>query len=165
LLHGLALIPRLCRRSAALSRPQAHEEKACCRGRAMTRATTRISVARMREHIFELWGGEDEIEWCKRPSQAWALRAAGVIRIPQIKSAISYATALHEIGHIRGRHQDSKSVMVRERWAWKWARANALFWTPAMEDGVRRDLKWYASGAAKIDKGWKPATTETIPNG
>jgi hypothetical protein len=80
-----------------------------------------ITVDEMRRHVFALWGGEDEIEWCDRPSQAYAIREAGVIRIAPIKSEVSYATALHEIGHIYGRHQRSRSVMVRERWAWRWA--------------------------------------------
>jgi hypothetical protein len=58
------------------------------------------------------------------PYSNFSLRRSG--------SAISYATALHEIGHDRGRHQSSCDQMVRERWAWEWARRNALDWTPAM---------------------------------
>jgi hypothetical protein len=114
------------------------------------------SAGELHQHVIGLWGGEDEIEWCARAGQAFALRGAGIIRIAPIKGAISYATALHEIGHIHGRHQDSRSVMVRERWAWKWARANALIWTPAMERSVRKDLAWYAPRAAKIDRSWAP---------
>src|SRR5262245_31749107 len=38
------------------------------------------------------------------------------------------------IGHIKGRYQNRRhSLMVRERWAWQWARDNALIWTPRME--------------------------------
>ena len=55
-----------------------------------------------------------------------------------IEFRISYASALHEIGHLRGRHQRSSSTLVRERWAWEWARANALIWTPAMENSARK---------------------------
>src|SRR5258708_39773715 len=69
-----------------------------------------------------------------------------------IKSGISYATALHEVGHILGRHQHSNSTMVRERWAWHWARVNALIWTPAMEQSARKALEWYAPRAAEIDR-------------
>ena len=46
---------------------------------------------------------------------------------------LSYATAMHEIGHILGRYQNSRRVMVRESWAWVWARRNALMWTPATQ--------------------------------
>src|ERR1700687_4117481 len=48
------------------------------------------------------------------------------IHLPHVKSARSYATALHKIGHILGRHQRSSVILVRERWAWQWARRNAL---------------------------------------
>jgi hypothetical protein len=65
------------------------------------------------------------------------------IWIPQIKSSISYAFALHEIGHIRGRHQTSRSHMVCERDAWAWAKAHALIWTEAMERLRFACLGWY----------------------
>ena len=55
-----------------------------------------------------------------------------------VRSPRSYATALHEIGHILGRHQRSQAVLVRERWAWHWAKRNALQWTPEM----RRHAAW-----------------------
>ena len=101
------------------------------------------TIEEMRQHVVDLWGGEDEIEWCARPSQAYALRDAGVICIAPITSAISYAVALHEIGHIRGRNQQSRSVRVRERWAWQWARGAALIWTPRMEQCARSSMEWY----------------------
>lgn len=83
------------------------------------------------------------VYWVKRPSQAHALREIEEIHIAPIKSTISYATALHEIGHILGRHQLSKHVLVRERWAWEWARTNARCWTPAMERCAISSLSWY----------------------
>jgi hypothetical protein len=83
------------------------------------------------------------VYWVKRPSQAHALHEAEQIHIAPIKSAISYATALHEIGHVLGRHQRSKHVLVRERWAWEWARRNARCWTPAMERCAISSLSWY----------------------
>jgi hypothetical protein len=51
---------------------------------------------------------------------------ADEVRTSPIRSAISYATALHEIGHILGRYQDSRRSLVRERWAWQWARETLL---------------------------------------
>ena len=41
---------------------------------------------------------------------------------------------------------------MRERWAWEWARANALIWTPAMENSARKAGKWYALHASTIDR-------------
>jgi antirestriction protein ArdC len=100
----------------------------------------RVTVADMHRHV-EALATEHEImvdtRWVKQADRAYALREAdgGVdeIQIPPIRSAISYATALHEIGHILGRHQSSRYSLVRERWAWRWARENAIAWTPVME--------------------------------
>jgi antirestriction protein ArdC len=55
------------------------------------------------------------------------------VHILPVQGQESYAIALHELGHIFGRYQRSARVIVRERWAWRWARENALMWTPAME--------------------------------
>ena len=60
------------------------------------------TVDEMRRHA--LWFCVDRItvERCKRPSQARALSEVEEIRIAPIKGAISYATAMHEIGHVLG---------------------------------------------------------------
>lgn len=111
----------------------------------------------MRQHILRLCEAREyHVTCCARPRQSYALREAEEIQIAPIKSALSYATALHEVGHLEGRHQNSKRVMVRERWAWQWARANALVWTPAMERQAQEGLAWYAPRSAKIDRQWRP---------
>jgi hypothetical protein len=56
----------------------------------------------------------------------------------------TYSVALHEIGHILGRYQQSSCSMVRERWAWQWAKRNALIWTPRMALLAADSLQWYA---------------------
>jgi hypothetical protein len=105
-----------------------------------------VSVAEMCHHIETLiapyirqnpdeWGLQ--IIWLPRTRGARVISelggAAFEIRLPRIRSSISYAIALHEIGHIRGKHQRSRDVRVRERWAWQWAWENALFWSPPMD--------------------------------
>jgi hypothetical protein len=65
------------------------------------------------------------------------------VQIPSIRSTITYATALYEIGHILGRYQKSRSIMVRERWAWEWARSAGRVWTPAMERCATKSPAWY----------------------
>jgi hypothetical protein len=65
------------------------------------------------------------------------------IWIRSVKSRLAYATALHEIGHILGRHQLSDVVLTRERWAWDWARRNALQWTPTMQQHAERCIESY----------------------
>jgi hypothetical protein len=117
----------------------------------MTKATT---IKDMHKHVLDLCDkhGITIYAWCRRTSQCHALTDREEIRIVPIESRISFASALHEIGHLRGRHQRSSSTLVRERWAWEWARANALIWTPGMEDSARKAVKWYARHAAWIDR-------------
>jgi hypothetical protein len=85
----------------------------------------------------------------------FALRVCEEIDTPPIRGAVSYAVVLHEIGHILGRYQDSRHTIVRERWAWAWARRHALMWTPAMERCAVASLAWYAPRADRLDKGWR----------
>jgi hypothetical protein len=85
-------------------------------------------LRRMRQHIEELLVPHqsddcDIVHW--RPRGSCIVDDHGeivMIVIPPIRSASSYAIALHEIGHLRGRHQQSRREIVRERWAWAWAR-------------------------------------------
>jgi hypothetical protein len=116
-----------------------------------------VSIEDLRQHVRAICERRDiSVYRCKRGRQAMALSEAEEITIPPIRSVLSYATAMHEIGHILGRHQTSRRVMVRERWAWNWARANALVWTPAMERQARNGLARYAPRAPRIDRRWHP---------
>jgi len=104
------------------------------------------SIDDMRKHIEALAAEHDiAVYWIRRTGDAFAIReadgAANEVQTPPIKSAITYATALHEIGHILGRYQNSRRAVVREAWAWRWAQANALAWTPAMERFRRESLE------------------------
>jgi hypothetical protein len=114
----------------------------------MTQTPTEIrslapTIAQMRAHIVRVCkANKIEINYERhasasyRPPEIW---------IRPIRSPRAYAIALHEIGHIIGRYQMKSSAMVRERWAWEWARRNALQWTPAMEQHAERCLKSYAA--------------------
>ena len=119
-----------------------------------------IHVEDMRRHIEALLAPytrprlDDAIQvyWDRRTAKAHVLcdpYNGNVIEIQlaPIRSAISYATALHEIGHMLGRHQRSRNRVVRERWAWEWARRNALCWRPTMEKTAATSLAWYARRA------------------
>jgi hypothetical protein len=61
------------------------------------------------------------------------------------EDALGIARVLHEIGHILGRYQNSRSTLVREQWAWNWAHEHALVWTPAMERCAAACMAWYAA--------------------
>jgi hypothetical protein len=76
------------------------------------------------------------------------------LRLPPVRSILSYATALHEIGHWKSCHGSSHNIMVRERWAWRWARENALIWTPAMERLEKKSLAIHANP----ERAWKQMT-------
>ena len=111
----------------------------------------KLGIEAMRRHVEDLVASlscaDDyiEVRWIDRPMRAKASRDGGEIIVPHIRSAISYATALHEVGHFLGRHQQSRNDLVRERWAWDWARRNALVWTPIMEQSAQPSLAWYAA--------------------
>jgi hypothetical protein len=95
-----------------------------------------ITIQAMKSHITELCAQHDiQIEWHER--EAWAARELELICIRPIRSAVTYTIALHEIGHILGRFQGSQLSIIRERWAWKWAKRNALVWTAVMERTMR----------------------------
>jgi hypothetical protein len=112
----------------------------------------KVTVDEMRRHALGIAEHHDFlVRYCRRTSQAKAIREADEIVIAPIESDVSYATALHELGHILGRFQCGLSTMVRERWAWKWAQQNALNWTPRMERCRREALAWYAPRAKRYD--------------
>src|SRR6476660_10418423 len=105
---------------------------------------SRPSVADMAQHVADLCAKDDIfIEWRHCSRHSWCSPESKFIHIAPIKSVISYATALHEIGHIKGRYQHSRREIVRERWAWEWARRNAITWTPRMERLAREAMEWH----------------------
>ena len=67
------------------------------------------------------------------------------LHLPVIRDAKDYATALHELGHLLGRYQRSNNALLRERWAWVWARRTALTWTRTMEAEAVASLAWYVN--------------------
>jgi len=76
------------------------------------------SIADMQRHIDELAARHEillDTRRVKRTERAYALRAAEFpaadeVQTPPIRSAVTYAVALHEIGHILGRYQTSRAI-------------------------------------------------------
>ena len=103
--------------------------------------------------------------WTARPTKAMASYEFEEIWIPKIKSRISYATALHELGHIRGGHRASRWRIVRERDGWAWAKSHALVWTETMQRKREKDLSWYeAQIKAGSQSRFVPATIVVASN-
>jgi hypothetical protein len=76
--------------------------------------------------------------------RAWA--TAKRIRIRPVKSSITYAVALHELGHCAiGRISPRVGRLSEEGAAWKWAMHNANDWTDAMDDKMIKSLESYVS--------------------
>lgn len=82
-----------------------------------------------------------------RPEDAFAVPWARTICIPPLRSAVGYATALHEVGHLLGPNQGALDI-EGERAAWRWARDNAIVWTSSMERCAVRSLAKF--GARKF---------------
>jgi antirestriction protein ArdC len=101
-----------------------------------------MTLTEMQRHIASLCEAT-EILVSYGAQKAWGSYQLREIYVPHVKSARSYATALHEIGHILGRHQTSEVVLVRERWAWEWARRNAIEWTSVMQRHSEWCLEYY----------------------
>lgn len=70
-----------------------------------------------------------------------ACRKGSWIAIRPVKSDITYAVALHELGHVLG-SQTGKRI-DHEVQAWQWARAHALVWTDAMTQTESKCLASY----------------------
>jgi hypothetical protein len=77
-----------------------------------------------------------------------ASREHRIIAIRPVKSAITYAVALHELGHVLGPWQ-SQPRLHAEAGAWKWAKEVAHVWTPVMEEKMSRSLHTYVLWAER----------------
>jgi hypothetical protein len=57
-----------------------------------------------------------DVRWVDDREEAIAITDADPVEIhlPRIRSALDYATCLHELGHVSGRYQGSKSSKTRE---------------------------------------------------
>ena len=65
-----------------------------------------VSPEQMQDHIVSLCEANEIACWFRAgPDEAWGSYWLREIEIPPIKDECSYATALHEAGHILGRHQ------------------------------------------------------------
>ena len=113
-----------------------------------------LTIGEMDKHV-QLIADENQIvihRSLKRLSRSYSIRVSEEIHVTPIRSVLSYAVALHELGHVLGPHQSSLRVLVRERAAWKWAKRNALLWSPRMQARAEASIQWYEKNYCDIDK-------------
>jgi CRISPR/Cas system-associated endonuclease Cas3-HD len=92
-----------------------------------------------------------------------AYRQSRRIKIRQVKTAITYAVALHEIGHILGPRQTGKNTRLdKEVGAWEWAEQHALEWTEAMSAKRAKCLQSYLAKAARSPHMKRPTAEHPI---
>lgn len=111
-------------------------------------------------HIARICKIED-IAITSHSSGGRAWRKSRRIAIRPVKTAITYAVALHEIGHILGPRQ-SGTRLDKEVGAWEWAQANALEWTDAMEKTRSRLLQTYVRWANRSKQAKRPSAEHPI---
>jgi CRISPR/Cas system-associated endonuclease Cas3-HD len=111
-------------------------------------------------HIQRICKVEDiAIESHSRGGRAY--RRQRRIKIRPIKSAITYAVALHEIGHILGPRQNG-TRLDKEVGAWEWAEANAIEWTDAMSAKRAACLRSYLKKVERSPRMRKPTAHHPI---
>jgi hypothetical protein len=103
----------------------------------------------LRQHIIDL-AARNRIALTIGSVRGRAMRAApsrgtsASIRVPEIKSQITYLIALHELGHLLSRGNRSKLQLEREADAWRWALDHSLVEpTPATCKRIRTYLATY----------------------
>lgn len=106
------------------------------------------------EHIARICKIEDiSVQSHSRGGRAW--RRGRRIKIRPVKTVITYAVALHEIGHILGQRQNG-TCLDKEVGAWEWAQANAIEWTDTMTAKMRSCLRSYLAKAARTPRMRQP---------
>lgn len=109
-----------------------------------------FDVSRAAAHVAQI-ADQHGIEISNHSSGGRAWRRLQKIKIRPIKSAVTYAIALHELGHVLGEQRGRRRV-EKEVQAWEWAEANALFWTKIMSEKKRKCLRTYIVWAERKQK-------------
>jgi hypothetical protein len=121
---------------------------------------TGATVEQMAAHIAKICKIES-IEVSSHSSGGRAWRKGRLIAIRPVKSAITYAIALHEIGHIVGPRQ-SGSRLDKEVGAWEYAMDKAIEWTPTMNATMSKSLLSYLRWANRSKQAKRPHSDHPI---
>lgn len=106
-----------------------------------SRLFAEITITGLQAHITRLLvNNQISVEW-KPGTSGRSWRKTRSVRLSPVKSEITYAIALHEIGHILGDYP--KTRIDKEVAAWQWAKTYALTWTPTMQAAAVKRLGNY----------------------
>lgn len=105
-----------------------------------------FDISQAAAHVARI-ADENGIEISGHSSGGRAYRKSRKIKIRPIKSEITYAIAMHELGHVLGEQRGRR--IDKEVQAWEWAEANALFWTTLMREKKRDCLQSYIAWAER----------------
>lgn len=112
------------------------------------------------DHIARICKIEDiTVESHSRGGRAY--RRQRRIKIRPVKSEITYAIALHEIGHILGPRQ-SGTRLDKEVGAWEWAVEHAVRWTLPMSHKMKHCLQSYMTKVERSAHMRKPTADHPI---
>jgi hypothetical protein len=85
-----------------------------------------------------------------------------LIKIRPVRTDITYAVALHEIGHILDPRGHRGTRLDKEVAAWEWAKANAKEWTDRMEEKMRKSLQSYLAWSMRSKQAKRADTDHPI---
>lgn len=109
------------------------------------------NVIYLSEHITSLGAQHGIVVQEKQGTSGRAFERTRMIRITPVKGVVSYAIALHELGHLiaDGASGRKHKRLDKEMRAWQWARANGLVWTDRMDDTMQKCLQSYLRRALR----------------
>lgn len=90
--------------------------------------------------------------------RAW--RKKKKVKIAEVKTAVTYALALHELGHVLGKQSGNR--LHKEWQAWEWAMANAVCWTEPMARKMQRCLVSYLRWCQRRRGAWIPPADHPV---
>ena len=104
-----------------------------------------LPLVKARAQVFELCSDNYiSIIFVKPWQEVSALLHARIIFIRPVRSTVTYADALHELGHILDpKAFKARTELVCEAQAWKWAKEHALFWNDTAENYKNLCLSLY----------------------
>jgi hypothetical protein len=107
------------------------------------------------DHIIELLEKHGIKATWKGPShRGRAFQRTREVHLPPVRSATTYALALHEIGHIVAKTSGRR--LDQEAQAWQWAEQNSIEWTEPMIKKAARCMKSYLRWCERRKGAWIP---------